>query len=125
MSDNMLRLVNPKPSDACHVLPRTVDHTTATADVYPGIVTGTFILVVSGKKPYLNMQVQLVPLTYVQQPDYWGIEVIGCIPGIGLPTIGAYSQPLQLDGVIGMKGIEVIWSDGTEKIGIPLIIKSK
>jgi len=27
------------------------------------------------------MGVSLVPLIYVKQPEYWGIEVIGTLPG--------------------------------------------
>lgn len=113
-----LRLSNSKSSESCHVLARTVDGTKATAKVVPGIVNGTWILIVDGKKPYLNMTVRLSPLTYVQQPDYWGIEVIGCLPGIALPAIAPYHEVLPLNGVMGKNGVEVIWSDGTEKIDI-------
>jgi len=38
--------------------------------VVPGIVTNTYILIVKGKKPYLNMRVFLSPLTYVRVPEY-------------------------------------------------------
>lgn len=31
---------------------------------------GTYFLVVSGTKPYLNMTVRLSPLIYVRQPEY-------------------------------------------------------
>ena len=68
----------PKPSSC-----RLIDF--EKAEVRPGIVSGTYILIVNGIKPYLNMQVNLVPLVYVRQPEYWGIEVTGCLPGgIGL-----------------------------------------
>ena len=30
---------------------------------------------VAGTKPYMNMRVELEPLTYVTRPEYWGIEV--------------------------------------------------
>ena len=56
-------------------------------EVRPGVVPRTFILIVSGTKPYANMTVDLRPLTYVQQPEYWGIEVVGCLPGFG-PRFG-------------------------------------
>jgi len=45
-----------------------------------------FFLVVLGMKPYLNMEVDLAPQTYVRPPDYWGIEVFGYLPGGGGPT---------------------------------------
>ena len=90
------------------------------AEVVPGIVSGTYILVVRGTKPYLNMQVNLVPLVYVRQPEYWGIEVIGCLPGgIGLPATEPYTAILPLYGTIGTKGIEVIGATRSKKFSVP------
>jgi hypothetical protein len=105
---------------SCRLLARTIDGTKAEAKVVPGIVNGTYILIVSGKKPYLNMQVRLSPVTYVRQPEYWEIEVVGCLTGIGLPAIGAYSEHLPLDAVRGTKGIEVVWAGGEkERLPVP------
>jgi hypothetical protein len=101
---------------SCRLLARTIAKFKARARVVPGFVTNTFILIVWGKKPYLNMEVKLVPRVYVQQPDYWGIEVVGCVPGIALPAIGVYNESLPLDGIQGKKGIEVIWADESLKI---------
>lgn len=39
-----------------------------TAKVVPGFVSNTFILIVTGTKPYLNMTVELSPLIYIRQP---------------------------------------------------------
>jgi hypothetical protein len=36
------------------------------------------------------MQVSLIPRIYVVQPEYWEIEVVGSLPGIGLPALKAY-----------------------------------
>lgn len=77
------------------------------------------VLVVRGEKPYLNMQVNLVPLVYVQQPEYWGIEVIGCLPEVGLPAIGDYVAKLELNGTIGTRGVEVIGANSSKKINVP------
>jgi hypothetical protein len=77
------------------------------------------VLIVSGEKPYLNMEVSLVPLVYIRQPDYWGIEVVGCLPEIGLPTTAPYVVRLDLASTIGTQGIEVIGAKRTEKIDIP------
>lgn len=111
---------NAEPGNSCRILARTIDDTSAVAQVVPGIVNNTYFLIVKGKKPYLNMRVRLSPLIYVQQPEYWGIEVLGCVSGILLPTIGTYDESLPLDGIRGKLGIEVIWSDGeTEKIDVP------
>ncbi|MEU6714936.1 hypothetical protein ABZ897_26025 [Nonomuraea sp. NPDC046802] len=87
--------------------------------IHPGIVPGTFILVVSGTKPYMNMSVQLVPLVYVRQPEYWGIEVVGTLPGIGLPATAPYTVSLPLDGVLGTKGIEVIGATRRKTFDVP------
>jgi hypothetical protein len=91
------------------------------AEVRPGFVPGTFILIVRGTKPYVNMNVDLVPLVYIRQPEFWGIEVTGCLPGgIGLPATAPYTASLPLNGTIGTRGIEVIGATRTEKIDIPL-----
>ena len=89
------------------------------AEVRPGFLPGTYILVVSGTKPYLNMQVTLSPLVYVRQPEYWGIEVIGSLPGIGLPALAPYTVSLPLDSIRGSLGIEVIGANQTQLINLP------
>jgi Subtilisin inhibitor-like len=77
------------------------------------------VLIVSGEKPYLNMSVSLTPLVYIRQPDYWGIEVVGCLPEIGLPATAPYAVRLDLASTIGTRGIEVIGAKRTQKIDIP------
>jgi len=76
-------------------------------------------LVVAGRKPFANMQVSLNPLRYVRQPEYWGIEVVGCMPPIGQPAIVPYVVELDLDGISGTMGIEVIGASHTERIELP------
>jgi hypothetical protein len=118
--ENIFKFENSEPGNSCRILARTIDGAKAEAKVVPGIVNDTYILIVKGKKPYLNMRVRLSPLTYVRQPEYWGIEVLGCVSGISLPTVGTYEEFLPLDGVRGTCGIEVMWSGGdTEKIDVP------
>ncbi|MGH3564587.1 MAG: hypothetical protein ACRDRH_00860 [Pseudonocardia sp.] len=77
-----------------------------------------FVLRVSGTKPYANMGVELVPLVYVQQPEYWGIEVVGSLRGIGLPSQAPYSVSLPLTGTIGTQGIEVIGASRRERFDL-------
>jgi hypothetical protein len=79
-----------------------------------------YVLVVSGTKPYLNVDVSLVPLTYIRRPEYWGIEVIGSVSGIGIPAQAQYTVCLQLNqlgatGFIGTCGIEVIGASRSER----------
>ena len=79
-----------------------------------------YVLHVSGTKPYLNMQVDLVPLVYIQQPEYWGIEVVGCLPGgIGLPATAPYTAWINLSGITGTEGIEVIGATRSERLEVP------
>jgi hypothetical protein len=80
-----------------------------------------YLLDVSGTKPHLNMEVELVPLTYISQPEYWGIEVVGSLHGAGLPTPGRYTASLPLAGFIGSQGIEVIGADRSGTIEVPPI----
>ena len=76
------------------------------------------VLVVSGEKPYFNMEVSLSPLRYIRQPEYWGIEVVGRLPEIGLPAVAPYVVHHDLNGIIGTRGIEVIGGNRSEKIDI-------
>jgi hypothetical protein len=89
------------------------------AKIHLGIVPGSFILAVKGTKPYLNMTVRLSPLIYIQRPDYWGIEVVGSLPGFGIPANSPYAVSLPLDGILGKKGIEVIGANKKLKIKVP------
>lgn len=78
-----------------------------------------YVLVVSGTKPYVNMTVRLSPLTYIRQPEHWGIEVVGQLPGgIGLPALGAYEVSLPLAGIMGTEGVEVIGATRSEKLDL-------
>jgi hypothetical protein len=65
------------------------------------------------------MQVQLVPLVFIQQPEYWGIEVVGSLPGgIGLPALAPYEVSLPLAGFLGTQGIEVIGATRVQRFDI-------
>lgn len=89
------------------------------AEVRPGFIPNTYFLVVSGTKPYLNMLVHLSPLIYIRKPEYWGIEVIGTLSGIGLPATAPYHVFIPLDGITGTKGVEVIGATKRKKINVP------
>jgi hypothetical protein len=77
------------------------------------------LLTVSGTKPWLYMTVELMPLIYIRRPEYWGIEVVGCLKGISPAVLAPYQVSMNLSGVLGTKGIEVIGSNKREKIEIP------
>lgn len=99
---------------------RVIDFKSARVHTSP-TVPSRYVLVVRGEKPYLNMQVKLIPLdiVYIRAPEYWGIEVVGCLPEVGLPAVGTYVAKLELNGPMGTRGIEVIGANHSEKINIP------
>jgi hypothetical protein len=79
-----------------------------------------YFLVVLGTKPFPNMEVRLVPRKYVQQPEYWGIEVVGSLPSGGGPDPTApYVASIPLANITGTKGIEVIGATRSEWRDIP------
>jgi hypothetical protein len=79
-------------------------------------------LVVSGRLPY-PMEVTLVPLTYVSRPPFWGIQVVGST-GMTEPhptpaiTAVPYTVELDLAGITGSEGVEVIGETRTERIDV-------
>ena len=82
------------------------------ADIVPGIVNDTWFLVVSGEVPCINMDVSLAPRIYAKCPEYWGIEIVGALPGgFCLTAMRPYSEVIALSGITGSKGIEVIGSN--------------
>jgi hypothetical protein len=79
-----------------------------------------FVLRVTGTKPFMNMEVQIVPLVFIQQPEFWGIEVVGRLPGgIGLPALAPYDVSIPLSGITGTRGIEVIGATRSKRIEVP------
>jgi hypothetical protein len=98
---------------------RIVEFEKAEVDTRLGLLSPRYVLVVSGTKP-VSMKIELVPLIYEQQPDYWGIEVVGSLPGgIVLPAFGPYTASLPLAGITGTDGIEVIGANRTERLAVP------
>jgi len=89
------------------------------AEVVGGFINDTYFLIVHGVKPYLNMNVQLIPRVYVIRPDYWGIEVVGTLPGFGLPTQAPYTNSISIDGIRGLKGIEIIGATRRVALEVP------
>ena len=89
------------------------------AEVIPGFFPKTFFLIVTGTKPWVTMTVELHPLIYIKQPEYWGIEVVGCQSGIGLPQTAPYHVALDITHVLGTKGIEVIGASTKKEFKVP------
>lgn len=89
-------------------------------EVRPGVVANTWFLVVSGTAPCVNMEMSLVPLVYIDQPEYWGIEVIGTLPGgLCMTSVKPFEETLDVTHVLGKQGIEVLGARRTEQIDVP------
>jgi hypothetical protein len=65
------------------------------------------------------MEVELAPLVYIRQPEYWEIEVLGRLSGIGLPALAPYTAALRLAGVTGTKGVEVVGATRRARFDVP------
>ncbi|HEX9668718.1 MAG TPA: hypothetical protein VGC93_04460, partial [Thermoanaerobaculia bacterium] len=75
--------------------------------------------IVRGTKPCINMEVFLSPRIYTHCPDYWGIEVVGCLPtGICLTAIGKYDVTISLTGITGSAGIEVVGATRSQQFRV-------
>ena len=72
-------------------------------------------LVVEGVSPYVNLELDLIPLVYSEQPEYWEIELVGCLRKFALPGLMPFQKILPLDFQIGSKGIELIGANGQRK----------
>ena len=107
--DDYLKL---PPPEACRLL--DFDN----VEIIPGFVSGTWRAVVLGTKPWVTMAVNLVPRVYTKQPEYWGIEVVGCPTGIGVPTTTPYAVDTKAENM-GIKGIEIIGGTRAEKFEVP------
>jgi hypothetical protein len=81
-------------------------------------------LVVAGVKDHPDNEVSLVPLVYISQPPYHGIQVVATStadgPHVSQPIANVpYSVELDLQGTCGSEGVEVIGATRTEQIAVP------
>jgi hypothetical protein len=78
------------------------------------------VLVVTGRKPHPSMTIELVPLVYIRQPEYWGIEVIGSgagprgAAGVSVP----YAVQLDLAPCTGTAGVEVVGANQSKQLPV-------
>ena len=85
-----------------------------------GNFPGGEILIVRGEAPCLNMDVRLSPRVYITCPEYWGIEVVGSLPGgFCLPAMKPFAIAIRLAGITGSRGIEVIGARRSEPNDVP------
>jgi hypothetical protein len=73
------------------------------------------VVSVGGIKHWLNLKIVLVPRCYQRRPEYWSIEVVGALPGYGVPAFVDYNVTLALDGIRGTQGIEIVGATKSER----------
>ena len=88
--------------------PKLMDFDDDKIEVRPGFINDTWFLHVGGTQPYYNMKVELVPIMYVSQPEYWEIQLVGILTDVGLPATKPFHVAMLLGPFIGTKGIEVV-----------------
>ena len=74
------------------------------------------VLRVAGSAPYPGMGITLEPRIYIQQPDFWGIEVVGILLELQPPRRTPYAVELELSGSVGTQGIEVVGASRSQRI---------
>ena len=85
------------PSSSCRII------NFETAQVVPGFFPKTLFLIVTGVKPWVTMTVELRPLIYIKQPEYWGIEVVVAVTVLAFHTVckifAASQRPNEISGL--------------------------
>ncbi len=78
---------------------------------------GHLLLIVRGVAPTVSTRVFLSHREYRRRPDWWGIEVVGALPGgVCLKDDRQYEACISLAGLFGEMGLEVIGATGSMKI---------
>ena len=65
------------------------------------------LLKVTGQAPHAGMSIEVRPVLYVMQPDYWQMALVACTAK-GVKPAGApepFSTEINLAGSVGRKGI--------------------
>lgn len=76
-----------------------------------------YLLIVRGVAPSSRMDVFLSHRVYAETPDWWGIEVVGALPGgVCLSETRNYEVAIPLESIQGRRGIEVIGASGSTRI---------
>jgi hypothetical protein len=80
---------------------------------------GAAVLRVRGQAPCMNMVVRLVPVRYIQQPDYWVVHVIGDLQGgVCLEAVRNYDEILA-PAPLGKRGVVVVGNTKRERLENP------
>ena len=89
------------------------------AELVPPEGPGPVVLRVRGQAPCLNMVVRLVPVRYIQQPDYWVVHIIGDLHGgVCLEAVRDYDEILA-PAPLGKRGVVVVGNTKRERLENP------
>ncbi len=89
------------------------------AEIRPGIVDDTWFLVVSGYKPYANMEIVLQPAEYIRIPEWWRIDVLGVLEGPGLQMVAPFTVAIPLEGARGTDGVRLFGGRRVQTLPVP------
>ncbi len=111
--DDAFPLAGANPSKTCSLI--DFQH----FEVVPGLKPETWFLTVGGTLSSISIRASLCPVYYPAQPEYWEIEVIGCVPPIVLPVEGVFLETIPVTDTMGKKGIEVVGATKRETWQLP------
>jgi heat shock protein HslJ len=106
----------PRPG-AC----RPIDFTNAEVVlVSPPSTPARYSLTVAGMLPDTRHAARLQPVEYIQQPEFWLIQVLSCeVADVGAPVNTLFKISLDLTGHLGTRGIEVNGATRHQRIEVP------
>ncbi|MDQ1294825.1 MAG: hypothetical protein QG608_2710 [Actinomycetota bacterium] len=105
-------------SDSCRSIDFEKAEVTPLASTDPLRPVTRYRLTVSGTRSASNVVVRLLPVKHVEQPLFWGVMVIGCPTGIGLPVLMPYTATYDFNWTMGTCGIEVIGETRTQQFDL-------
>jgi hypothetical protein len=116
--------INPDPGDIFFTGDRNQSRTCQLMDfdahqIVGGVAGGTWLLIVEGEKPNQLVHVELRPMTYVVRPEYWEIEVLGCLAPETSDLRQRFQAKLDITAHLGTRGIVLIGGTVAEKIDWP------
>lgn len=114
-SPNISEFIKLPPATAAKLL----DYDDDKVEIQAGFISNTWFLHVGGTTPYYNMRVELVPVQYVDKPEYWEIQVIGTLQEVGLPSTKPYHVSILLGPFIGKQGVQVVGATKHAKLQVP------
>ena len=84
---------------------------------------GRILLKVSGETPHPGMSIEVRPVLYVMQPEYWLMSLVACAPSSTKPTGAAvpFAAAISVGGSVGRKGIELSGKPGgkSKRLDLP------